>query len=196
MSRKVTEQQARIIRKSFAKSLDCTLRELADQYDVSHEYIRLIVTGEIFEDAGGPIAGVDYEMESAFKKGISTILPDEKAVELREEATDTDISISHLSEKYGISETYATMVVNGYRKQDAGGPIRGEDYEADRRNIAGRELSDDQIPLVRERLAQSESSQSDEAARYDVSPGTISRIARGETYAELGGPIKGEDYDV
>jgi DNA-binding XRE family transcriptional regulator len=90
------------------------------------------------------------------------------------------ISQRALAELVGVSETYLHAILVGRVGQDAGGPLhaptRGvfskKDVVAIRRNYASRRVT--QLELAQE---------------HGVDVATISRLVRGETYAEVGGPV-------
>lgn len=60
------------------------------------------------------------------------VLSDEDVEEIREVYASGYLYLEELAERYGVSRTHIGYLVDGSRREDAPGPILGEDYELKR----------------------------------------------------------------
>lgn len=191
MPKKISVDDAKQIRIRYRES-NVSMRALADEYDVSHQYINLVIRGEFFADAGGPILGEDYSSVSNSKKKS---IPDGKIVDMRVAAKEDGLTDDEASDQFDVSKSHAGRVINGSAREEAGGPIAGEDYDRDSQSYRSKLDVPDDVIDIRDRLANGDAYQYELAEEYGVSTMTVSRIARGETHTDVGGPVKGEDYE-
>lgn len=120
----LSKRIAREMRERFAEG-GITKTALGEEYDMHRTHVGNVLRGEIWRDAGGPIEGEDYGRPGPY--GI--VIPDETVEAVRLTYANTDMSHRAVAEKYGLSEAMVGYLVNGERRADAPGPIKGEDYE-------------------------------------------------------------------
>lgn len=90
------------------------------------------------------------------------------------------ISQRKLAEQLGISQTFLFEILVGRVRPEAGGPLH---------EPSDRLFSKSDVVAIRRAYATRRVTQAELAQRYSVDIATISRLLRGETYADVGGPI-------
>ena len=112
--KKLSEEQVVSIRERYAETTD-TQVEIADDYGIAQTNVQVIVTGETWKDAGGPIT----EDASGRRRKLS----EQEVLEIRERwYASTSISQQDLAEEYDISQSKISHVVRGKTYRDVGGP--------------------------------------------------------------------------
>lgn len=100
-----------------------SVSKISKDYGLSKCQVYRIAHGYNWPDAGGPIAGEDYENPRGNK------LNKEKVRQIRNEAVNTDKTMKEIAEMYGVTSSAISGVVNGRRWPNARGPIKGKDYQ-------------------------------------------------------------------
>lgn len=90
------------------------------------------------------------------------------------------ISQRELAEELGVSQTYLFEILTGRVRSEAGGPLH---------TPAERMFSTRQVVAIRRAYATRKVTQGELAEQHGVDIATMSRLLRGETYADVGGPI-------
>lgn len=90
------------------------------------------------------------------------------------------ISQRRLAEDLGVSQTYLFEILVGRVRPEAGGPLH---------TPTDRLFTKKDVVAIRRAYATRRVTQAELAARHSVDIATISRLLRGETYADVGGPI-------
>lgn len=111
-----------------------------------------------------------------------------KAAEIRRAYATGAYTYADLREIHDLSLSHIGRIVRGEAYPDASGPIAGRDYAAPRRMF-----TDAQARRVRERYAAGDVTQAELATELEVSPTTIRSLLRGDTYADVGGPLSTTD---
>lgn len=107
-------------------------------------------------------------------------LTDKQIREARARYAKGGISQRKLAEELGVSQTYLFEILVGRVRPEAGGPLH---------TPADRLFSKKEVVAIRRVYATRKVTQAELAQRYSVDIATISRLLRGETYADVGGPI-------
>lgn len=115
---RLTPEQAEQVRIDAASGISDAA--LAEREGVSERTIRDCRLGLRYKEAGGPIT----KRAVGGRKRLS----DEEIRDMREEAVDLSISLKSLAKKYGVSVSYASLIICGRRREEAGGPISGPRY--------------------------------------------------------------------
>ncbi len=90
------------------------------------------------------------------------------------------VSQRELAELLGVSQTYLFEILTGRVRPKAGGPLH---------TPAERMFTAKQVTAIRRAYATRRVTQAQLAEQYGVDIATMSRLLRGETYADVGGPI-------
>jgi transcriptional regulator with XRE-family HTH domain len=90
------------------------------------------------------------------------------------------VSQRELAELLGISQTYLFEILTGRVRPQAGGPLH---------TPAERTFSAKQVVAIRRAYGTGRVTQAELAEKHGVDIATMSRLLRGETYADAGGPI-------
>ncbi len=90
------------------------------------------------------------------------------------------ISQRRLAEELGVSQTFLFEILVGRVRPEAGGPLH---------TPSDRLFTKSEVVAIRRAYATRRVTQVELAERHSVDIATISRLLRGETYADVGGPI-------
>lgn len=107
-------------------------------------------------------------------------------------------SRASLAQECGVSRSYVDQIVNGQARRSAGGPVTEEGllHRRDHDDAwPASVLQPDEAREIRERYFAGHGSYRKLAEDYPVSPASVENIIKGRTWQNVGGPIKGEDYD-
>lgn len=107
-------------------------------------------------------------------------LTDEAIRKARELYARGGISQADLAHLFGVGETQMRMLLRGELRAGAGGPLTEPLY----RGI----FTDHDVVELRERYAVGDVTLQDLADEFGVDISTLSRLVRGHTYPEIGGP--------
>jgi predicted transcriptional regulator len=110
---KLTDEQVVEMRRSYVEDGQLQ-RNLAIQYRVGQDYVSRIVRGIDRTEAGGPTVDV------GFRGGFQ--LSDKVVAEIRQARRD-GLTLAELAVKYDVTVSYVSMLCNGRRRREAGGPI-------------------------------------------------------------------------
>lgn len=113
-------------------------------------------------------------------------MTEEEIVEIRERYAAGEATQAELAEEFGTSQPYISRITRGDIWAGADGPIVDG-----RRRPGRRALSCEDVLAIREAYAAGGTTQAELAEEYDVSKVSISKIVRGMTYADVGGPVAG-----
>jgi hypothetical protein len=117
--------------------------------------------------------------------GMPRSCTNEEAVEMREKYAGGK-SMATIAEEYAVCPATAYRIITGLSYKDAGGPIGLAGSGPNPRNT---KWSDQEIREARESVLAGEMSNS-VASRFGMSVAYLSRIVRGHTRVEAGGPIR------
>lgn len=107
-------------------------------------------------------------------------LTDKQIRDARRRYAKGGISQRKLAEGLGISQTYLYEILVGRVRPQAGGPLHSP---------TDRLFTKREVVALRRTYATRRVSQAELAERHGVDIATISRLLRGETYGDVGGPI-------
>ena len=113
------------------------------------------------------------------KKSIAD-LTDKQVQTIRNQCSKGKKSQRELGEKYGLGTHQIGRLTRGEARMDAGGPVSSN----------GRtKLTPRQVATLRRRYAKGVASQATLAREYGISAAAVSRLVRGCTYDDVGGPL-------
>ena len=116
---KIRDREVRKIRKRLANGE--SVGQIADEFNVCKALIRDYRAGRSRKAAGGPIMGEDYEDPDKIKK--------QEVREIRRKHKN-GATRKELAKEYDVYYRTVADYVNGRTKKEAGGPIKGEDYDS------------------------------------------------------------------
>lgn len=98
---------------------------------------------------------------------------------IRRKYSKGEVSQRELADQYRLGTHQVGRITRGETRQDAGGPVV----------VKGRsKLTKRQVAALRRRYSQGVASQATLAREYGISAAAVSRLVRGRTYEEVGGP--------
>ncbi len=106
-------------------------------------------------------------------------LSDAQVRKIRKDYASGRKSQRELGEKYGLRTHQIGRLTRGAARADAGGPISSNLH---------KKLTKREVATLRRRYKRGEASQATLAREYGVSAASVSRMVRGFTYDEVGGP--------
>jgi len=133
-----------------------------------------------------------YNMTMVAGGGAQHALSDDEALTIREEHSKGGKGIIQLATEYELSRVTISALVNGYSYHHVGGPIQHEDYYHVTRTHA--KVCEELVKEIRIAYAHGGVSQQELSSIYNMKQPAIGSIIRGETWKDIGGPIKGVDY--
>lgn len=120
----------------------------------------------------------------------SAKLSSEEVVEIRERYAAGGVNLSELGREYDVTCTHVGQIVRGEKWSHIGGPITKETASQSGERNHGSSLTPEKARSMREKYADDpQLRQSDLADEHGVSVTTVSRVLRGESWVDAGGPI-------
>ena len=153
------------------------LKELATAFGVSKSTIYSIIRGTLYRHVGGPLK------ERADSRSNRERLSDEQVVEIREDRHNNGTSHRVLAERFGVSPSTITRVLNRTSYPDIGGPSRPPTKQW------WRDVPDDEARQMRESYHRDGLSQAKIAQKHRLTPPRVRRILLGQSHPDAGGPI-------
>ena len=145
-----------------------TQTRLAKEYGLLKVIISLIVRGEIYIAAGGPIT----------RDRVSRKLEDHEVIEMRELYAEGTWTYQELASKYDLSSSVCGIIIKGTAYQDVGGP----------RTRLGPTITAEEAEEIRTKYAEGDYTQKALGKEYGISQSDIGAIVRGEKWEVAGGP--------
>jgi DNA-binding transcriptional regulator YiaG len=107
-------------------------------------------------------------------------LTDRQIKEARERYSKGDVSQQQLAQQLGASRAVIADLLAGRLRKEAGGPF----YRPKRRMLTNK-----QVEQIRKAYAKGDVAQVEIAKQYGLDIASVSRMLRGLTYADAGGPL-------
>lgn len=174
-NRSVTDSQASEIRHRANDGEG--LKELSTAFGVSKSTIYSIIRGTLYRHVGGPLK------EKTQSRSKRERLSDEQVVEIREDRHNNGTSHRVLAERFGVSPSTITRVINHTSYPDIGGPRKPPSAQP------WRDISNDEAREIRESYHRDGLSQTKVAKKHGLTPLRVRRILVGQSHPDAGGPI-------